>query len=66
MVVAGTLKLHRVVAISMAPTSTSTMKSDSQKAKELGGSSRHDIALILAISLSKLKTHVVKKKRDIQ
>ena len=32
--VAGALKLHRVLAINMAPTSTSAMKLDSQKAKE--------------------------------
>ena len=37
LVVAGTLKLHIVVVIKMAPTSTSTMKLDSQKAKEWGG-----------------------------
>ena len=40
LMVAGILKLHRAVAINMAPTSTFAMKGeDFQKAKEWGGSS---------------------------
>ena len=51
---AGTLKHHRVVVIKMATAGTSAMRLESQKAKKW--------ALTLAIPLSKLKTHVVRKR----
>ena len=39
LVVAKTLKCHRVVVINMAPASISAMRLESQKAKEWAGSS---------------------------
>ena len=39
LVVSGTLKCHRVVAINVALVSTSVMRLESQKAKEWAGSS---------------------------
>ena len=56
------MKLYGVAAINMAPSSDSTMKLDYQNAKEWGGSNHQSHGLILAISLSKLKTHMVRKR----
>ena len=57
------MKCHRVVAINMALASTSAMRLDSQKRLRNGlDPGIKATALILAISLSKLKTHVVRKR----
>ena len=56
------MKLRRVVAINMAPTSTSAMRLDLQKAENGVDPVTKAMALILAILLSKLKTHVVRKR----
>ena len=40
LLVAETLKHHKIVAVNMAPASTLAMRLESQKAKEWGGSSR--------------------------
>ena len=63
---AGTLERHIVVAINMAMAITSTMSLDSQKAKNGMDPAIKAIALILAILLRKLKTHVVRKKYTIK
>ena len=62
LVVAGTLKCHRTVALNMALASTTAMRLDSQKKKPRNGldPAVKATALILAITLSKLKTHLVR------
>ena len=56
------MKLHRIVAVNMASASTSAMRLDSQKAKEWVDPAIKVMPLILSILLSKLKTHVVRKR----
>ena len=56
------MKLQRVVAINKAFVSTSAIKPDSQKLRNGVDLAIKAMALILAISLSKLKTHVVRKR----
>ena len=62
MVVTGTLKLHRDVAINMAPVSTFTMKLGSQKAREWVGYSCQSHGFNPSLLFSKLKSHVVRKR----
>ena len=57
------MKLHSVGATNMAPASTSAIKLDFPKLRNKVDLAIKAIAFILAISLSKLKTHVVRKKR---
>ena len=66
MVVEETLKLIRIVAINMAPASTSTMKLDSQKAKEWGGSRCQSHGSNPRHIASQIKDLCGQTKRDIQ
>ena len=66
LVVAGTLKLHRVVAINKASTSTTTMKLDSQKTKECDGSSRQSHGFNTSHIAYQIKDSCGQKKRDIK
>ena len=63
---ARTLKCHRVVAINMARAGTSTMRLDSQKAKEWAGSSHQSHGFNSTHIAYQIKDSCGQKKRDIQ